>query len=234
VSRLTRLLDLYRSTSKATVIDATRGTTSSLQQTQSADLRRLQARVSELETDKLELERELNKTRNRQRDEMDKLQARLQQQKTESTLKVSELKNVETELNRWTSELREQLNVEREKRQSLERKLLDAVERRDELSQQLQETGNSLTGLRDKLEQAEQSKKQLMAQVNFLGKTNESLMEDIDDNNERMCAELNSCRQGKTDAELRCEELETRCQQLTETVGLLADRARALETSVEK
>lgn len=142
----------------------------------------------------------MNKTKSRQRDEVDKLQARLQQQKTESTLRVSELKGVETDFNRTTKELREQLDLEKEKRQSLERKLLDAVEGRDELRQQLQETGGSLTGLREQLELAEQSNKQLMAQVNFLGKTNESLMEDIDDNNERMCEELNNCRQGRADA----------------------------------
>jgi len=49
-----------------------------------------------------------------------------------------------------------------------------------------------------------------------------------------MCHKLNNCRQGRADAERRCEELEARCQQLTETVGLVADRARTLETSVEE
>jgi len=242
VIRLTRLLDAYRWSHGSDKSTERRSTgelgappgylDASLHQAQ-ADLRRLQSRVSDMETEKLELERELNKATSKQRDELEKLQTKLQLQKNESNLKISELKDVEADFNRTTKELKEQLDFEKEKRQCLEKKLLDAVESRDEVRQQLQETGGSLSGLRERLEVSEQSNKQLVAQVNFLTKTNESLMEDIDDNNERMCEELTNCRQGRADAELRCTELQSRCEKLTETVGILAERARALETSLE-
>ena len=236
VIRLTRLLDAYRwshgdkSTERRTAgeLGAPSDSTLSLCQAQD-DLRRLQSRVCDVEAEKLELERELNKAATKHREELEKLQTVLQQQKKESSQKISELKNVETELNRTTAELKEQLDLERDKRQGLETKLLDTIEGRDELRQQLQEMDSSLSSLRERLELAEQSNRQLMAQLNFLTKTNDSLMEDIDDNNERMSRELSVCRQGKTDAELRCTELETRCDKLTETVGLLAERARTLK-----
>ena len=199
-----------------------------------ADLRRLQSRVTDVESERLELERESNKATSKLRDDLEKLETKLQLQKNESNLKISEMKEIENDLNRTTRELKEQLEIEKDKRQSVERKLLDAVEVRDELRQQLQETSGSVSGLRDKLEMSEQSNKQLVAQVSFLTKTNDSLMEDIDDNNERMSEELSNCRHGKTAAELRCSELEAHCQKLTETIGLLAERARGLEASLEE
>ena len=244
VMRLTRLLDAYRwshgenrsstdgrgagqSVAAAGYVDA------SLQQAQS-DLRRLQSRVNDLETEKLELERELNKATSKLRDEVEKLQIELQLQKNESGHKIAELKDIETGLRRTTKELREQLEFERDKRQCLEKELLDTAEGREKLRQQLQETDRRSADLREKLDVAEQSNSQLVAQINFLTKTNESLMEDIDDNNERMSEELANCRQGRTAAEVRCNELEAQCEKLTETVGLLADRARALEKSLEE
>jgi len=59
----------------------------------------------------------------------------------------------------------------------------------------------------ERLGQSEETNKQLVGQVNFLGKTNESLMEEIDDSNERMSAELATCRQGRDKAETRCTVL---------------------------
>ena len=59
----------------------------------------------------------------------------------------------------------------------------------------------------ERLGQSEETNKQLVGQVNFLGKTNESLMEEIDDSNERMSSELATCRQGRDKAETRCTVL---------------------------
>jgi len=244
VIRLTRLLDAYRWSHGEN--RSTEGRNSgelgtpppgyidvNLQQAH-ADIRRLQSRVSDMETEKFELERELRKTASRLQADVEKLQRELQLQKNESNLKISEMKDVETGLKRTTKELREHLDFEKEKRQCLEKELLDTVEEREKLRQQLQETDRGSSDLREKLELAEQSNKQLVAQVNFLGRTNESLMEDIDDTNEKMSEELANCRQGRTAAEERCGELEAHCQKLTETVGLLAERARALEKSLEE
>jgi len=103
----------------------------------------------------------------------------------------------------------------------------------------------------ERLDQSEESNKQLEGQVNFLSKTNESLMKEIDDSNERMSAELASCRQGKEKAETRCTvlppachtrdkaearctQLETDCQQLSDSVQLMSQRTRGLERSVEE
>jgi len=86
----------------------------------------------------------------------------------------------------------------------------------------------------ERLGQSEESNKQLEGQVNFLSKTNESLMKEIDDSNERMSAELASCRQGKEKAETRCTQLETDCQQLSDSVQLMSQRTRGLERSVEE
>ena len=243
VTRLTRLLDAYRwshgdntSAERRSVVELAAPPAYldvNLQQAQ-ADVRRLQSRVNDVETEKLELERDLNRATNKLRDDVEKLQTELQQQKTESNHKISELKDIETGLKRTTAELREQLDFEKDKRQCLESELLDTAEGREKLRRQLQETDRVLSDLQDKLDAAEQSNKQLAAQVNFLTKTNESLMEDIDDNNERMSEELASCRQGRTAAERRVAELEAHCEKLTETVGLLAERARALEKSLEE
>jgi len=63
----------------------------------------------------------------------------------------------------------------------------------------------------ERLGQSEETNKQLVGQVNFLGKTNESLMEEIDDSNERMSAELATCRQGRDKAETRCTVLPPVC-----------------------
>lgn len=244
VMRLTRLLDAYRwshgenslsaeghgtgrSVTAAGYVDA------NLQQAH-CDVRRLQSRVNDLETEKLELERELNKATSKLRDEIEKLQIELQLQKNESGHTIAELKDIETGHRRTTRELREQLEFEKDKRQCLEKELLDTVDGREKLRQQLQEADRSSADLRDKLDAAEQSNGQLVAQVNFLTKTNESLMEDIDDSNERMSEELGNCRQGRRAAEERCNELEAHCEKLTETVGVLADRARALEKSLEE
>ena len=59
----------------------------------------------------------------------------------------------------------------------------------------------------ERLGQSEETNKQLVGQVNFLSKTNESLMEEIDDSNERMSSELATCRQGRDKAETRCTVL---------------------------
>jgi len=90
------------------------------------------------------------------------------------------------------------------------------VEERDGLRHQLQEAERSLASAREKLEMGETSNKQLVAQINYLTQTNESLMEDIDDVNERMSNELANCRQERSVAEVRCTQLETHCEKLTE------------------
>jgi len=238
VIRLTRLLDAYRWSRAENRSSEGLGSPpgyldANLQQTQ-ADVRRLQARVNDLDTEKLELERELNKATNKLRDELEKSQTELQLQKNESNLNICELKDIETALKQTTKELREQLDFEKDKRQCLEKELLDTVAEREQLRRQLQEINDSLSDVREKLDQAQQFNKQLVAQVNYLTNTNESLMEDIDDNNERMSDELANCRQGRSAAEVRCNELEAHCEKLTETIGLLAERARALEKSLEE
>ena len=244
VIRLTRLLDAYRwshGENRSSTQDPGAGQSATaagyadayLLQAQ-CDVHRLQSRVNDLETEKLELERELNKATSKLRDEVEKLQIELQLQKNESNHTIAELKDIETGQRRTERELREQLEFEKDKRQCLEKELLDTVEGRQKLRQQLQEADRSSADLREKLDVAEQSNGQLVAQVNFLTKTNESLMEDIDDSNERMSEELGNCRQGRRAAEERCNELEAHCEKLTETVGLLADRARSLEKSLEE
>jgi len=170
----------------------------------------------------------------RLRDDVQKLETQLKLEKKDSSRKICELDVVETGLKRTVKELREQLEFEKDRRGCLEKELLDAIEGREQLRQQVVETDRNLSSLREKLESTEQSNGQLVAQVNFLTKTNESLMEDIDDNNERISEELASCRQGRNAAEQRCGELEAHCNKLTETVQLLAERARELEMSVEK
>jgi len=244
VVRLTRLLDAYRwshgenrlpAGGRGPIGDVTPSAChdTNLLQAQN-DVRRLQSRVNDLETEKLELERELNKTTSRLREEVERLQSGLQLQKNESHSRMSELRDVETGLRRTTKELREQVELEKEKRQCLEKELLDSAEGKERFQQQLQAKERSLADLREKMDLAEQTNKQLLAQVNFLTQSNESLMEDIDDNNERMSDELANCRQGRSAAESRCAELESHCEKLTETVGLLAERARALEKSLEE
>lgn len=244
VIRLTRLLDAYRKShgeNQSLENQASDGelgarpgyVDTSLQHAQS-DVRRLQSRVNDVETEKLQLERNLHKATNKLRDDVEKLQSELQLQKNESSHTISELEVSAGGLRRTVKELREQLDVEKDKCQCLEKELLDIVEGREQLHQQLQESDRCLSSLRERMEMTEQSNNQLMAQVNFLTKTNESLMEDIDDNNEQMSEELASCRQGRTVAEARCSELEAQCQKLTETVGLLVEKSRALEKALEE
>ena len=78
----------------------------------------------------------------------------------------------------------------------------------------------------ERLGQSEETNKQLVGQVNFLGKTNESLMEEIDDSNERMSAELATCRQGRDKAETRCTVLPPVCHVRTSRDTLYAARDR--------
>ena len=244
VARLRRLLDAYRWSQGGARSPDGRTTGQSgagplgyldshLLQAQS-DIRRLQGRVNDVETEKLELERELNKTTSKLRGELEKVQTELQLQKNDSNHKAAELQMIETSLKRTVKEVTEQLDFEKDKRQCLEKELLDAVEAREEFRRLLHDTNHSLSSLQEKLDVAEQSNKQLMAQANFLTKTNESLMEDIDDVNERMSDELAKCRQGRSAAELRCQEVESQCERLTETVQVVAERARTLEKSLEE
>jgi len=236
VVRLTRLLDGYRRSSEEqrSVGDVRAGRDTSLLHAAQSDVRRLQSRVNDVETEKLQLERELNKTTNRLRDDVQKLETQLQLEKKGSSRKMSELDVAETSLKRTVNELREQVEFDKDRRECLEKELMDAVDGREQLRQKVSETDQDLLSLREKLDSAEQSNSQLVAQVTFLTKSNESLMEDIDDNNERMSEELKACRQARNCAEQRCTELEAHCNKLTETVQLLAERARELEMSVEE
>ena len=246
VVRLTRLLDGYRWSHGASrsaeeprnvgELKTRRGAgdvDTNVLQAQS-DVRRLQSRVNEVETEKLQLEREMNRSTSTLREDAQRLQSERELENSESSRKISQLEVAETSLKRTVKELREQLDFEKDKRQCLEKELVDVVEGREQLHRQLQETDNNLSSLREKLELAEQTNKQLLSQTNFLTKTNDSLIEDIDENNERMSAELASCRQSRNAAEERCTELEAHCDKLTETVQLLAERARTLEKCVEE
>jgi len=170
VVRLTRLLDGYRrSTEEQRSVGEIRArpghVETSLLQAQS-DVRRLQARVNDVETEKLQLERDMNKTTSKLRDDVQKLQTELELEKNESGRKITELEVAETNLKRTVKDLREQLNFEKDKHECLEKELVDTVEGREQLYQQLQETDGKLSSLREELELCEESNKQLVAQVN--------------------------------------------------------------------
>jgi len=70
--------------------------------------------------------------------------------KKELGRKMAELEVVEAGLRRSVTELGEQLEFERDKRECLEKELLDAVEEREQLRQQLENSQSQLASLAER------------------------------------------------------------------------------------
>jgi len=103
-----------------------------------------------------------------------------------------------------------------------------------EIKIKLEEKEHTVLSYMEQLSSWEQTKQKMTDQIAFLTKSNESLMDDIDDTNIRMSEELARCREAKAVIGAKCVQLEAECDSLRESLNEMITKNVQLEKVIER
>lgn len=153
--------------------------------------------------------------------------------KNELVANISQRADAEIQRKTLTIDKNERHESADEEKLLLERQVHEMELTERELLLRLEDKEQCIESWCNKSESWEHTKNNLTAQIEFLTRTNESLMDDIDDLNVRMSEELTSCRNAKALLEAKCVHVEAERDKLHETVNALAAKNKQLEKAAE-
>lgn len=201
-----------------------------------AEVKLLNSRISNLQTIEKELRLEMELCKSKHDIDIKSLETTLKTElitKDELLKHNSEFEAIEQKLKTSIDELNRLYECEIEERHQIEGQLLVLENTERELRSILEEKDTIIESRIEKNKSLENMNNKLSAQIEFLSKTNEILMDDIDDTNVRMSEELTNCRTAKAAIEATCVRLESECDSLRNTVSAMIVKCENLEKSVE-